>query len=255
MPEGKPAVAAQAEFDWPKVLRDVEHVLPANTMNAPRLAAWREFIDARRARAAQLAQCPSLAKWDFKCRPAGPQGPISSSEVAARQVHSSTVRMRQPQSITSSAADGSEGRAARAERRAADAETTFAELEPNTFAMVKATYPNPGDDDYVEGGCRIPWLLVQLPATFRDVNTANGSAKFTVKWWEPKPPNGKYTGKWRKWMNRGRQQTSEIQRDMITVINVQFTRTAELSGGFRNMNAPTIGRIRTEPNSQYAQFS
>lgn len=246
VPEGKPKVANLPEYDWAKVMRDVEHELPNNASNQTRLAEWREFITARPKCQAEAERAESLPKWDFSVQPAA-HGPISSEAIANRAVRDSAIVTTQPRSIRSSVNDGREGRDAEQARRRANDESVHLVLEPGTFAMVAMEYDN-------AGGCQIPRMLVQLPAAF-EVDTTNADAQFDVKWWEPQP-GGKYDGPWRKWMQSARRQhVSSIKRSMITHVNVKFTRTAELVGGIRRLSAETKERIQSDPNSKYAEYS
>lgn len=254
MPEGKPKVAPIKPFNWDEVLEDAKKKLASVDDTAARLAEWREFVDARPKTDAEAAQCSTLPKWDFACRPAH-RGPTGAQDIARARALASAIVVEQPQTIRSSVGDGAEGAAAAKARRMADegSEAVLAELQPGSFAMVSAQY----DDDAADaGGCRIPRLLVQLPDAFPDgLDTRRRDAKLSVRWWEPKPPNGKYTKEWRKWMDGRRQYVSEITRDMITLVNVGFTRQAPLSGGFRKFGADTKRRLEADAGAKYLLFS
>ena len=254
MPEGKPKVAPIKPFNWDEVLEDAKKKLASVEDNAARLAEWREFVDARPKTEAEASQCSTLPKWDFACRPAH-RGPTGADDIARQRALASAVVTRQPETIRSSVGDGAAGAAAAKQRRLADegSEAVLSELQPGSFAMVSAKYDDDAADD---GGCRIPRLLVQLSDAFPDgLDTRRHDAKLTVRWWEPKPPNGKYTKEWRKWMNGRAQHVSEITRDMITVVNVGFTRQQPLVGGFRKFGAETKRRLQADPGAKYAEFS
>ena len=106
------------------------------------------------------------------------------------------------------------------------------------------------------GGCRIPAVLVQLADSFGDVDTTQPDAKVKVHWWEPKPPNGRYDGDWRKWTNSRRSQcVSEIERDEVVMVDVQFTRSAELAGGYRRLSKATKQKIASDTRFNYADYS
>ena len=230
------------------MLDDVDHVLQKN--NTPEhvrvMAEWREFVDARSARSET-----GLPKWDFKTVPGHANGPTDSRSIARRAVEQSTVVVQQPQTIASSVSDGAEGRDARRARNAANEGlgAALGALQTSSWAMVAVEYERDA------GGTQIPRILVQLPDDFGGVDTTQPDAKFDVKWWEPKPPDGKYDGSWRKWMNGRQQYVSQVSRNMVTLTNVKFTREAELSGGFRKLNAETKRRLQSDQGAKYSEFS
>ena len=248
MPEGKPAVAAPKDFDWNKVLDDVDHVLHKNeTSEHTRvMAEWRQFTDARSAHSHA-----GLPKWDFKTVPGDATGPVDARSIARRAVEQSAIVVRQPQTIASSVSDGAEGRSARQARNTANEGlgAALGALKTGSWAMVAVEYAADA------GGCQIPRILVQLPDDFGGVDTTRPDAKFDVKWWEPKPPDGKYDGSWRKWNNGRAQYVSQVSRDMVTLTNVKFTRDAELQGGFRKLNGETKRRLQSDAGAKYAEFS
>ena len=248
-PEGKPDVAVPKDFDWNKVISDVEHCLPA--ADPAMMASWREFVDKRPKSHDDSKMCLSLPKWNFPLRPDA-SGPVTSSEIARLAVQERAVHVRHPASIVSSAGDGAEGRADRRARAAADEGLSerLCVLEPDTWAMVVVEYDDDGGD-----GCRIPRILVQLPSDFGGTDTTRPDAQISVRWWEPKPPDGKYDKEWRVWKQRGRQIVSEVKRSTISLVNVKFTRAEPLAGGFRKLNMDTKRRLSSDPGAKYGEFS
>lgn len=255
MPRGKPEVVPpKPDFDWAVVRKDVEHVLPRHALNERRLAEWDEFIAERPKDLEQAKRCSTLPKWNFARIPREHNSLDDHRSAAARTVLNDLAIVRQPATIASNAVagSGSEGTAERRARNTYNAEHGMAVLTANSFALVLMDYiDEPGDAD----GCHIPAVLVQFGESF-DVDTTKPDAMVMCKWWEPKPPGGTYDGDWRKWTtNRRIQYETEIRRDSIVMVDVQFTRKEPLAGGVRRLNKATKVKIAQDPKLKYDEFS
>ena len=126
-PTGRPDVAPlDEEFDYDKLTNDIEETLSElGEQFAPRMAEWREWIDARPKTQADLASHSSLPSWgDWPRRPVEGASTVGAgpAEIARSIVLASSVTMRAPRRITSSVGDGSEGAAA-SKANKADAES------------------------------------------------------------------------------------------------------------------------------------
>ena len=116
-PTGRPDVAPlDEEFDYDKLTNDIEEALSElGQQYAPRMAEWREWIDARPKTQADLASCSSLPNWgDWPRRPVEGASTVGAgpAEIVRSIVLASSVTMCAPRRITSPVGDGSEGAAA-----------------------------------------------------------------------------------------------------------------------------------------------
>lgn len=255
-PQGKPEIVApKPDFDWSRVLADVKHVMPRHEANEQRLAEWDAFVDQRPKNLAEAARVDTLPKWNFACIPRDENSLDDHRAAAARAALRDLAIVQQPATIASNAVAGSgaEGNAERRARTTWDAEHSTLALTPDGFVFVKMNYTTPVD----AGGCRIPACLVQLPSSFGELDTRDPKTVLSVKWWEPKPPDGKYDGEWRKWTNGGRRQqyVTEVTREEICMIDVQFTRRGPLANGNRKLNKATKDRLMSDAFFKYSEYS
>ena len=168
-------------------------------------------------------------------------------------LHGLTSVYTWPRCIRSSYYNGAEGAAAARARATDNEERQLLRVEPSSWGFIKVEYT----DEPANGGCRIPAILVQFAESFgAGVDTTQPLAKLTVKWWEPKPPHGRYDGDWRKWTGeRRRQHESQIERREVAMLNVQFTRAEPLVGGVRRLNKATKERLQADEFFEYATYS
>jgi len=136
-PTGRPDVAPlDEEFDYGKLTNDIEETLSELGQEyAPRMAEWREWIDARPKTQADLASHSSLPSWgDWPRRPVEGASTVGAgpAEIARSIVLASSVTMRAPRRITSSVGDGSEGAAASKANKADDESCRGPEVRQRT---------------------------------------------------------------------------------------------------------------------------
>jgi len=108
-------------------LYDLEVVNAAHgsKLAAPMAAQWREFCDERPKTFEELKVHSSLPTWNFSLRPPADVAELANNgrtaaQLAQQQAMANAVHVGQPRTITSSVADGDEGRADR-DARTADA--------------------------------------------------------------------------------------------------------------------------------------
>lgn len=275
-PDGKPGIAPVVPYEYEGVLRDAQHVLPDHAGIAASRAEWRTWTGARPRSTADIDDA-LLPQWLWPLRPASQRagagagtGAPPPDEVGGVPV----TRMRHVNTIDCSH-DGTGAAAARAadaaKRNAKAAELAADEMResahktdalvPDDWVFVKMSYLplRPGE----KGGCRIPWILAQLPSSFGGVDTTKDDAKIKVKWWEPR--DKKYTGDWQPWSDAGDgvPAESEIERGSIEFVEVTFT-TATVKTKVLNkkttlqlwkIDAKTKARIAACPESKFSEFS
>ena len=254
LPTGKPCVAELKPFSYDNVLDDVKHVLPKHSLNDERLKEWEDFISRRPKSQADADVCTSLPKWQWPLRP--PSRGTASQAVgpraaALRAALAATTVVEQPKTIADGVdASGAEGRRARAAKAKNTEERESQKLRPDSFLMVNFEATN-------TEGCQIPLMLVQCPSSFGDIDTTKADAAFEVLWWMPKPSAGRYDGEWQRWKDsRHQQYKSTIERSMVQVVNVGFTRAVELHGGYRNLSRKTRKEIlELGVKSKYSEYS
>ena len=115
-----------------------------------------------------------LPSWNWPIRPEGANAARSASDGARAAITEGTIEVTQPRTVASEHYNGAEGTQAAAAaarvRDQLDGAHRLEKLKPETYAMVKMTYPpdSPGN--------HVPLLIVQLPPTFGDVDTTKEDA-------------------------------------------------------------------------------
>ena len=244
-------VAEIESFDYDAVLDDCLHVIPDSDANSALRASWRTWVGQRprsvedvRARFAHTLPKPPPK------RPAAL--PSAPSRTLPGGLSASAIVMTQPATVTSSRSAGAEGAAQRTdaavyraetEAKAAAAQVTMDALVPSDFVMAKMS------DD--QSASRIPWLVVQLPASFGGRDTTDPELSLKVKWWIF--GNGKYSGDVIPWTDENGAQydgavhgdVSCIDRGAIELTGVKFTQAEpnERTGGYK-LNAATKRRVQ-----------
>ena len=254
-PTGKPSVVPpKSGFDWSSVRADVLHVVKKHSATEAHLSEWEAFIAERPKTHEDAMRVTTLPKWNLT--------PISEEHDSLEDHRGAAMRTVRadmasvytwPRCIRSSYYNGAEGAAAARARATDNEERQLLRVEPSSWGFIKVEYT----DEPANGGCRIPAILVQFAESFgAGVDTTQPLAKLTVKWWEPKPPHGRYDGDWRKWTGeRRRQHESQIERREVAMLNVQFTRAEPLVGGVRRLNKATKERLQADEFFEYATYS
>ena len=192
-------------------------------------AQWREFCDERPKTFEELKVHSSLPTWNFSLRPPADVAELANNgrtaaQLAQQQAMANAVHVGQPRTITSSVADGDEGRADR-DARTADAAMRGMRtaLVQNEWIMHKAKYDccdfalNTGPTSC--GGCHIPLLLGQIHGSVGELDTTDPDTRVEIKCWKPK--DGCYAGDWCKWLVDGGKRSQLIATIAVGVIVVQ----------------------------------
>ena len=157
------------DHDWDRVARDIRHVLANHAHNEGHLREWEQFIAKRKSRPTD-----GLPRWNWPIRPSGASTARSASDGARAAIAQDTIEVVQPRTVASSHYNGAEGAAAAAAaarvRDEVEGSSRLEQLKPGTFAMVKMSYAadSPGN--------HVPLLVVELPASFGDVDTTKEDA-------------------------------------------------------------------------------
>lgn len=268
-PDGKPGIAPVVPYEYECVLNDALHVLPEHAGIVASREEWRTWTTARPRSTAAIDDA-TLPQWRWPLRPAEQAVGASAGAAAGASETVGGVQVTRVQHVNTvdcsldgvgaaaaRAADGAK-RNAKAVELAADEISATAlntdALEPDDWVFVRMSYTPLRQGE--RGGCRIPWILVQLPSSFGGVDTTKADTLIEVKWWEPKEK--KYTGDWQPWSEDGDGEPtkSEIERGSIEFVEVQFTTEAIKKNGCWKIDGKTKARIAAcEAASRFSEFS